>query len=162
MRLDVGCDAALYKGDFGRTIPVTGHFDAGQRETLDLLNGAYLAGVAALRPGSTPRAVFDGTAAYVRDHQGALKTPMAREAAAAALAHPGWALHGLGLDMAEGAPATFEPGNVLCYEPLFVAEGQGFFVEDTWVITATGNERINPAIPYAPSDIERAMKPPAS
>jgi hypothetical protein len=130
----------------------------GQRETLDLLNGAYLAGVAAMQPGSTPGAVFQATAAYVADHQNALKTPMAREAAAAALAHPGWALHGLGLDMAEGAPATFESGNVLCYEPLFVGGGQGFFVEDTWVITAAGHELVNPPLPYAPRDIERAMQ----
>jgi Xaa-Pro aminopeptidase len=66
-------------------------------------------------------------------------------------------MHSLGLDMAEGAPPTFEPGNVICYEPLFTAGGQGFLVEDTWVITATGHERVNPSIPYAPADIERAM-----
>jgi len=46
---------------------------------------------------------------------------------------------------------------LICYEPLFTAGGQGFFVEDTWVITATGHERVNPSIPYAPADIERAM-----
>jgi Xaa-Pro aminopeptidase len=162
VRLDVGCDVEMYKGDFGRTIPVSGHFDDGQRETLELLNGAYLAGVGAMRPGSTPHSVFDATAAYVADHQQALKTPMAREAAAAALAHQGWALHGLGLDMAEGAPATFEAGNVICYEPLFVAGGQGFFVEDTWVITPSGHERVSPSLPYTPGDIERAMRRPPS
>lgn len=158
VRLDVGCDAGMYKGDFGRTIPVSGHFDDGQRETLELLNGAYQAGVEAMRPGSTPKAVFDATAAYITDHQHTLKTAMAREAATTALAHQGWALHGLGLDMAEGAPATFEAGNVVCYEPLFVAGGQGFFVEDTWVITASGHERVNPSLPYTPGDIERAMR----
>ena len=158
VRLDVGCDVGMYKGDFGRTIPVSGHFDAGQRETMELLNGAYLAGVAAMRPGSTPQAVSAATAAYITDHQQALKTPMAREAATAALAHSDWPLHGLGLDMAEGAPATFQAGNVVCYEPLFVAGGQGFFVEDTWVITASGHERVNPSLPYAPADIERAMR----
>jgi len=31
VRLDVGCDFGMYKGDFGRTIPVSGHFDEGQR-----------------------------------------------------------------------------------------------------------------------------------
>jgi Xaa-Pro aminopeptidase len=158
VRLDVGCDAAMYKGDFGRTIPVSGRFDAGQRETLDLLNGAYLAGIAAMRPGATARAVFQATAAYVADHRDSLETPLAREAAASALAHPGWALHGLGLDMAEGVPETFAPGNVLCYEPLFVGGGQAFFVEDTWVITAAGHELLNPPLPYTPADIERAMQ----
>jgi Xaa-Pro aminopeptidase len=41
VRLDLGCDFQMYKGDFGRTIPVSGHFDEGQRETMELLNGAY-------------------------------------------------------------------------------------------------------------------------
>ena len=52
----------------------------------------------------------------------------------------------------------FAPGNVLCYEPLFVGGGQAFFVEDTFVITATGHEVVNPSLPYAPGDIERAMR----
>ena len=66
-----------------------------------------------MRPGATPHEVFDATAAYIAGHQAALTTPLAREAAAAAVAHPGsWSImHGLGLDM---------------------AGGQGFFVEDTW------------------------------
>ncbi len=160
VRLDVGCDVAMYKGDFGRTIPVSGHFDEGQRETLQLLNGAYLAGAEELKPGSSAKSLFDATARYVASHQSSLKTAMAKEAAKNALDHPGWALHGLGLDMAEGTPAIFAEGNVLCYEPLFVGGGQAFFVEDTFVITATGHELINPALPYAPAEIERAMRSP--
>jgi Xaa-Pro aminopeptidase len=41
----------MYKGDFGRTIPVSGHFSHDQREIMELLNGAYLLGVGAVRPG---------------------------------------------------------------------------------------------------------------
>jgi Xaa-Pro aminopeptidase len=40
VRVDLGCDSGMYKGDLGRTVPVTGHFDAGQKEALDLLTGA--------------------------------------------------------------------------------------------------------------------------
>ena len=157
VRLDVGCDFDMYKGDFGRTIPVSGRFDKGQRETMELLNGAYLAGVSAMRPGATPKDVYKATLTYVEEHQSGLKTPIAKEAAADALKHSGFALHGLGLDMAEGAPKVFQAGNVICYEPLFSAGGQGFFVEDTFLITPTGHEALNPALPYGPLDIEKSM-----
>ena len=157
VRLDVGCDFGMYKGDFGRTIPVSGHFDEGQRETMELLNGAYLAGVGAIRPGSTSKDVYKATLSYVEQHQSGLKTPRAKEAAADALKHSGFALHGLGTDMAEGTPKIFQAGNVICYEPLFSAGGQAFFVEDTFLITPTGHEVLNPALPYAPQDIEKSM-----
>ena len=157
VRLDVGCDYGMYKGDFGRTIPVSGHFNAGQRETMELLNGAYQAGVDAMRPGSTPRDVFKATLSYIQQHQGELKTMLAKEAAEDALKHLGFPLHGLGVDMAEGAPKIFQKGNVICYEPLFSASGQGFFVEDTILISADGHEVLNPALPYAPQEIEKLM-----
>jgi Xaa-Pro aminopeptidase len=157
VRLDLGCDFQMYKGDFGRTIPVSGHFDAGQSETMELLNGAYQAGVAALRPGASSMDVFKATLAYISQHQGELKTAMARDAAADALKRKGYALHGLGIDMAEGAPKTFQAGNVLCYEPQLTAGNQAFFVEDTFLITTAGHEVLNPALPYSPGDIERAM-----
>jgi Xaa-Pro aminopeptidase len=157
VRLDLGCDFQMYKGDFGRTIPVSGHFDAGQRETMELLNGAYLAGVNTIRPGGNSQEVFAATLAYIEQHQAQLKTTMAKEAAADALKRKGYALHGLGVDMAEGAPKSFQAGNVLCYEPQLTSGDQSFFVEDTFLITAAGHEVINPALPYLPGDIERAM-----
>ncbi|HEV2687551.1 MAG TPA: aminopeptidase P N-terminal domain-containing protein [Bryobacteraceae bacterium] len=75
VRLDVGCDFGMYKGDFGRTIPVSGHFSEEQRETMELLNGAYLAGVAAMRPGAAAKDVFSATLGYVKQRQNDLKTP---------------------------------------------------------------------------------------
>jgi len=158
VRLDVGCDFGMYKGDFGRTIPVSGHFDDGQRETMELLNGAYLAGVSAMRPGGTPQDVFKATLAYVAQHRSGLRTAMAKEAAEDALKRSSFPLHGLGVDMAEGAPTVFQKGNVICYEPLFSAAGQGFFVEDTFLVTADGHELVSPTLPYAPQDIEKSKK----
>ena len=160
VRLDLGCDSQMYKGDFGRTIPVSGHFDEGQRETMDLLNGAYMAGTNMLRPGGTPKDVFTATLTYIEQHQNELKTPMAKDAATNALKRKGYALHGLGVDMAEGTPKSFQPGNVLCYEPLLTSGNQSFFVEDTFLITQAGHEVMNPALPYSPGDIERAMAQP--
>jgi Xaa-Pro aminopeptidase len=161
VRLDLGCDSQMYKGDFGRTIPVSSHFDEGQRETMELLNGAYLAGVNMLRPGGNPLDVYKATLSYIQQHQSDLKTAMAKDAAANALKQQGFALHGLGVDMAEGTPKTFQAGNVLCYEPLLHSGNQAFFVEDTFLITPAGHEVLNPALPYSPSDIERAMAQPS-
>jgi len=157
VRLDLGCDFQMYKGDFGRTIPVSGHFDAGQRETMELLNGAYLAGVSKMRPGATQGDVFKATTSYIEQHRAELKSATAKEAAANFLKQPNLPLHGLGVDMAEGVPKVFQPGNVLCYEPLLSAGTQAFFVEDTFLIVPAGYQTLNPSLPYSPNDIEWAI-----
>jgi Xaa-Pro aminopeptidase len=157
VRLDLGCDYEAYKGDFGRTIPVSGHFNEGQAETIGLLNGAYLAGLKMMKEGSGPTQVIKASIEYVREHQAELKTDTAKTAAANALSQGNWPIHGLGLDMADGAPKTFQAGNVICYEPLFTAGDEAFFVEDTMLITRDGYEILNPPLPYAPEDIEKAM-----
>jgi Xaa-Pro aminopeptidase len=161
VRLDLGCDFQMYKGDFGRTIPVSGHFDEGQREMMDLLNGAYLAGVGKMQPGATAKDVFKATTSYIEQHQSELKSVAAKEAAANFLKQPNMPLHGLGADMAEGVPKTFQAGNVLCYEPMLSAGSEAFFVEDTFLIVPTGHEILNPSLPYSAKDIEQAIaKPP--
>jgi Xaa-Pro aminopeptidase len=157
VRLDLGCDFQMYKGDFGRTIPVAGHFDGGQRETLDLLNGAYLAGVGKMQPGATANDVFKATTSYIEQHEAGLKSATAKEAAANFLKQPNMPLHGLGVDMAEGVPKTFQAGNVLCYEPMLSTGSEAFFVEDTFLIVPTGREILNPSLPYSAKDIEQAM-----
>jgi len=157
VRLDLGCDFRMYKGDFGRTVPVSGRFDAGQAETMELLNGAYLAGVEAMKPAATPDQVRQAFRGYVEAHADGLHTALAREAASGALKNAMQPLHGLGVDMAEGTPMVFREGNVICYEPALVAAGQAYFVEDTILITRNGHEILNPALPYSPGEIERAM-----
>ena len=160
VRLDLGCDFQMSKWDFGRTIPVSGHFGEGQSETMELLNGAYLAGVSKLRPGATPQDVFQATTSYVEQPQAELKSATAKQAAANFLKRPNLPLHGLGVDMAEGVPKTFEPGNILCHEPMLTAGIQAFFVEDTFLIVPTGHEILNPALPYSAKDIEAAIGKP--
>ena len=98
------------------------------------------------------------TISYIEQHQTELKSATAKEAAANFLKQPNTPLHGLGVDMAEGVPKIFQAGNVLCYEPLLTAGNQAFFVEDTFLIVATGHETLNPALPYSAKDIEPAME----
>ena len=163
-RVDVGCDRDHYKGDVGRTAPVSGRFDAGQRETWDLLVAAYRAGLATFRDGVTRDAVFAASLDEVRRRQPTLETPLGRKAAEILLAPDGlqwWEIHGVGLDSAEGMPDTLRTGMTVDFEPIFSVEGQGFYLEDMILVTPTGHEILTPGLPYTAEEIERAVRPPA-
>jgi len=157
VRVDLGCDFDSYKGDLGRTVPVSGKFSESQRETLDLLTGAYLAGLDRIREGASRRDLINAGEAFVKSKQETLKTASAKKAAAQMLEKGFWPLHGLGLDMAEGTPKSFRAGNVLCYEPIVEVDGDAYFVEDTILVTQTGHELLNPPLPYRASDLEKEI-----
>ncbi len=108
-----------------------------------------------MKPDATPNQVRQAFRTYVEAHADSLHTPLSREAAAGAIKNPNQPLHGLGVDMAEGTPKVFRAGNVICYEPALVAGNQGYFVEDTILITRDGHEILNPPLPYAPDEIEQ-------
>jgi Xaa-Pro aminopeptidase len=163
-RVDVGCDRDHYKGDVGRTAPVSGRFDAGQRETWELLVAAYRAGLATFRDGVTRDAVFAASLAEVRRRQPALETALGRKAAETLLAPDGllwWEIHGVGLDSAEGAPDVLRTGMTVDFEPIFSVDGQGFYLEDMILVTPAGHEILTPGLPYSAEEVERAVRPPA-
>ncbi|MEX0878724.1 MAG: aminopeptidase P N-terminal domain-containing protein [Thermoanaerobaculia bacterium] len=159
-RVDVGCDLDHYKGDVGRTAPVSGRFDAGQRETWELLVAAYRAGLAVIKDGARRDDVFAASLAEVRRRRPGLTTPLGKKAAVLLLGDGGlafWGIHGVGLEGAEGAPETLRTGMVVAFEPIFSLDGQGFYLEDMLVITATGHEVLSPGLPYSTEEIERAV-----
>jgi len=157
VRVDVGCDSDQYKGDLGRTVPVSGRFDEGQREALDLLTGAYLAGVETMKEGAAAKDIVQAGVRYVTEHRAQLKTDVGQKAAQQMIANGNWPLHGLGLDMADGFPKILRAGNVICFEPAVELDGQMLFVEDTILITGSGHEIVNPPLQYWASDIEREL-----
>ncbi|HEY7515728.1 MAG TPA: M24 family metallopeptidase, partial [Vicinamibacteria bacterium] len=164
VRVDVGCAYGGYMGDVGRTVPVSGRYDAGQRETWELLVGAYRRGLEAVREGVLVSDVLAASRQEVARRQESLATPLARRAALTLLAPDGaphWQVHGVGLDPAEGPGAptdVLKAGMVLAYEPIFVVEGQGFYLEDMLAVTATGYELLTPGLPYSADEVERAMQ----
>ena len=108
-RLDIGCEVDHYMGDVGRTVPVSGRFDPGQREVVDLLVAAYRAGLAAIREGVTVEAVIAASMGEAERRANKLKTTLGRRAAAIITQRdsiPFWQLHGVGLEAAENMPAT--------------------------------------------------------
>ena len=158
-RVDVGCDLDHYKGDVGRTAPVGGRFEPGQRETWELLVAAYRAGLAVLRDGARADDVFAASLAEVRRRQPSLTTPLGRRAAEVLLGPDGlhwWEIHGVGLDSAEGLPEVLRTGMTVDFEPIFSVDGQGFYLEDMILVTAKGHEILTPGLPYTADEIERA------
>jgi Xaa-Pro aminopeptidase len=158
VRVDLGFDADGYKGDLGRTFPVSGRFTPDQRAALALLNGAYLAGAGVMREGVSRDSVIAASKAYLRAHLPSVGSSVARAAGEQLLNHGSWPLHGLGLDMAEGLPRILRAGNVICFEPAISVGGEDLFVEDTFLITTTGAERLSALLPYEPLALEQLMR----
>jgi len=160
VHLDLGCEFELYDGDVGRTVPVSGAFTAGQRETWDLLVHAYQTGLAAIHNGVSRDEVFAAALQSVRDEQKSLKTPLGQKAAAALLGKDGtaqWYLHSSGLGDATTEPKILQTGMIVVFEPYIVIEGQGYYLEDETLVTANGHEVLTGGLPYTSEEIERVM-----
>lgn len=48
-------------------------------------------------------------------------------------------------------------GTTINFEPIAPVDGQGFFLEDTYLVTKRGAELLTPGVPYSAKDIEAAM-----
>ncbi len=153
-RVNLGAEYGMYKGDYGRTFPVSAKFTADQREVLDLFSRAYLAGLEMIRPGEKQADVVNASIRYIQEHRSELKSDLGRAAADVLVTAPPWSMYGHGIDMVEDVPALFAAGNVICWAPEFSVQGQGFYVEDTVLVTASGHELLNPPLPYEPQALE--------
>jgi len=160
VRLNIGFDSEMYKGDFGRTLPVSGRFDDGQRETLDLFTGAYLAGQKIIRAGTRRVEIIQAEIAYVHEHQKDVHTSLAMHAAQIMTKSESWSMYSHGIDVVDEYPIpdVLAAGNVICDAPEFSVDGQGFYVEDMLFVTAVGYEQLNPPLPYFAREIEQAMR----
>jgi Xaa-Pro aminopeptidase len=160
VRVDVGCQLDHYMGDVGRTAPVNGRFDPGQREAWDLFIAGYRAGLALFRDGAEQAAVYRAALARIRELQPSLETPLGKAAADTLLGPAGteaWEIHGVGLDDAEGQPTTLKTGMTLAYELMFAVRGQGFYLEDMVLVEKSGYRLLTPGLPYTAAEIEAAM-----
>jgi Xaa-Pro aminopeptidase len=156
--IDVGFDSGSYKGDLGRTFPVSGHFSKEQREILNLLNGAYQAGLRAIRDGTTSEDLIRACIQYVQEHQQNLKTELEKQAVKKLLEPSTYVMYTHGSEMVEiFAPKVLHTGNTLAFAPEFHIGDQRFYIEDVVLITKDGYELINPPLPYSPNDLEAAI-----
>jgi Xaa-Pro aminopeptidase len=160
VRMDVGCEVSHYEGDVGRTVPVSGTFDPGQRETWNLLIRAYRAGLAAMRAGVTLPEVMGAARSEVERAAGSLATDTARRAAAILREAPlreTWHIHGVGLDGGETGTDVLDAGSVIAFEPMFAIDADAYYLEDMILVTESGHEVLTKGLPYTAEEIEARM-----
>jgi Xaa-Pro aminopeptidase len=160
VRLDVGCEWDHYIGDLGRTVPVSGHYADDQRETWNIFVAAYLAGAKALREGVTVDQVFEAWRLELVKHRSSAKSQLAQHAIdfwSDRKKVPFWQVHTTNL-LAARPSGPLKAGTTINYEPITSVDGQGFFLEDMYLITKDGAELLTPGVPYSAEDIESAMR----
>ena len=160
VRLDVGCEYQHYLGDLGRTVPVSGHYTDEQRETWNIFVAAYRKAVLALREGVTSDAVYDAWSKELLSHRSMAKSPLAQHAIDSWSKRqnvPFWQIHSSNL-LAAFPPEPFPAGMTINFEPIASVDGQGFFLEDMYVIRKNGAELLTPGVPYTAEEIEASMK----
>jgi Xaa-Pro aminopeptidase len=157
MVLDIGAAVENYVTDITRTLPTSGRYSAEQRKAYQTVLDAQKAAEAVLRPGAAfsdleraARRVFEerGMTEWSYAHS---KEPSVR--------------HGLGhyVGMSVHDSGTyrerFEPGMVITIEPGWYdkASGYGIRIEDMYLVTADGFERLSAGAPREIEEIEAAM-----
>jgi Xaa-Pro aminopeptidase len=53
-----------------------------------------------------------------------------------------------------------QANTTIAFEPIAQIDGQGFYLEDMFLITSTGADLLTPGVPYTSAEIESAMQIP--
>ena len=70
---------------------------------------------------------------------------------------PFWQIHTTNLT--EGyVSGALRAGTTINFEPIASVDGQGFFLEDMYLITKDGAEIFTGGVPYSAEEIEKAMR----
>ncbi len=165
--VDAACEYSMYASDITRTVPVSGHFTARQREVYDVVLGAQRAAAAAFVAGKStindpyhqdPNSLDTVAWQYIHDHgKGPHGEPLSDY----------W-IHGLGhmvgIDVHDPAtyPAVLKPGMVFTIEPgVYIPEEKlGVRIEDTFVVGQDGKLiDLIANLPHTAQHVEAAMKP---
>ncbi len=160
VRVDVGCDLEHYQGDVGRTVPVSGHFDPGQREVWNVFVAAYQAALRAFHDGVRKTDVYAAWRQEVERQRENVKTDLGKRAVEAMLIKDGtpfWQIHAVGLDTTD-TPQVLRAGMTVAFEPMVTVDGVGYYLEDMILITTNGHEVLTDNLPYSADEIERAMR----
>lgn len=146
--VDAGASVGGYAADVTRTYPANGSFTAKQRKDYELVLEAQSAAVSRLRAG-----------AYYEDLQGAARDVFRRAGRIDEFTHG--LGHHVGLNVHDAADYSqpIPAGAVMTIEPgLYVQnENYGIRIEDMFLVTAIGAERMSAGIPHSVVEIERAM-----
>ncbi len=146
--VDVGAKYRYYTADVTRTFPVNGKFTERQLEIYNLVLAAQTAAAEAARPGMTMRQL-DAIARGIISEAGYGK----------------YFKHGLGhwigLNVHDvGGSVPIEVDTLFTIEPgiYITEEALGVRIEDDYIMTPTGAEKISTGIPSDPGEIEELMQ----
>src|ERR1700726_4908897 len=70
---------------------------------------------------------------------------------------PFWQIHATNL-LAARPPATLPTGMTVNFEPIASVDGQGFFLEDMYLIKKGNAESLTPGVPTSADEIEAEMR----
>ena len=160
--VDIGARLGGYCGDLTRTYPVGGAFSARQLEVYSLVMDAHDRAVSGYRPGEdTLKTLSDRCKDFLKDSPLRSKDEKGAEQTMNVFMPHGLSHH-LGLDVHDGGDAEepLAPGNVITVEPgiYLPSEGIGVRIEDDYLVTANGLERLGPDLEKEPSALERTMR----
>jgi len=163
--VDAACEYSMYAADITRTVPVSGHFSARQREIYNVVLGAQRAAIAAFVAGKSTlndRDRLDANSLdtvaynYINTHgKDLLGQPLGQY----------W-LHGLGhlmgIDVHDPAtyPVLLKPGMVFTIEPgIYIPEEKlGVRIECDFLVGPDGKlVDLDASLPHTPEEIEAAM-----
>ncbi|RYY43502.1 MAG: aminopeptidase P family protein [Sphingomonadales bacterium] len=146
--IDAAASVGGYACDVTRTFPAGGRFTAAQRKTYEVVLAAQEAGVGALRAG-----------AYYEDVDAAARGVIRKAGHADDFYHGVGHLVGTEVHDAGDTSKPLPAGAVITIEPgIYVqAENYGIRIEDQYLVTATGAERMSVGIPRTIAEIEGHM-----
>jgi Xaa-Pro aminopeptidase len=164
--VDAACEYSMYASDITRTVPVSGHYTARQREIFDIVRGAQQAAIDAFVAGKSkindrdrrdPDSLDNTAYNYINTHGKDMHgAPLGKY----------W-LHGLGhmigIDVHDPAvyPAVLQPGMVFTIEPgVYIPEEKiGVRLECVFLVGADGKlSDLTAGLPHTADEIEAAMR----
>ena len=159
--VDIGGEYAYYTADITRTYPVGGKFTPRQREIYQLVLDCQSAAAADFKVGVTTLGSQNRFARnFFRESKLRAKDKDGVERSMDAFFTHGLG-HYLGMDVHDVGDSSkpLGPGEVFTIEPgLYIpTEGFGVRIEDDYLVTKDGLDKLSGGIPSAPDEVERRM-----
>lgn len=160
--MDVAGEYSMYASDITRTVPVSGHFTARQREIYDIVLGAQQAAIAAFQSGKStltrggPNSLYKAAYEYINSHGKDLHGQSLGAYFIHGLSHyVGLNVHDDGdyeVPLGPGMVFTIEPGIYIPEEKL------GVRIEDIFYVDPSGRLiNLTESLAHTADDVERAM-----
>lgn len=160
--IDAAGEYSMYAADITRTLPVSGHFSARQREIYDIVLGAQQAAVAAFQSGKSSisrngaNSLYQVAYDYINTHGRDLHGQQLGQYFIHGLGHYlGLNVHDPGdynVPLGPGMVFTIEPGIYIPEESLGVRIEDDFYVDKNGKLT-----NLSGALPATADDVEKAM-----